>query len=57
MAIRVEFSHLSDEDFINGQKMFFNKVLNQKKIYEDDNLNKLFELTARKNLKKALEEF
>lgn len=56
-AIRAEFIHLSDFDFYNGQKLFFNKVLKQEKIFRHNMFYELFELPARRNLSLALREF
>lgn len=56
-AIRAEFSHLSDSDFYHGQKLFFNKVFKQEKIYQHETFYELFELSARRNLPVVLKEF
>lgn len=54
--IRLEYSHLSDEEFVAGRKEFFKKMLSRKSIYYTETFKDLFEEQARKNIEEYFNE-
>lgn len=56
LGIRLEFDHVSEEDWLKGRRNFLETMLNKPKIYRTIFFQKNFEEAARENLQKALEQ-
>ena len=53
-AVRQEFTHLTDEEFFNGQIKFLRSLLDRSRFYATDFFYERYEVTARKNLERYL---
>ena len=55
MAIRAEYSHVSDADFVAGRSKILESFLSRERIYETEFFSEL-EMEARKNIQQELAE-
>lgn len=56
MAIRKEYSHVNDRDFITGRSSILNGFLNRKRIFYTDFFFSKYELPARSNLTQTVQK-
>ncbi|MEM7193733.1 MAG: hypothetical protein AAF402_02200 [Pseudomonadota bacterium] len=54
VGVRRELSHLSDDDYLQGQNQFFERLIEKERIYHTDFFYNLYEASARKNITAVL---
>lgn len=55
-AVRAEYQHLSDQDFISGQKKFLSFLIGRPSIFSTEFFKSRYEAAARRNILRKLDE-
>ncbi|MCZ7596650.1 MAG: hypothetical protein M5U09_01245 [Gammaproteobacteria bacterium] len=53
--VRGECTHLTDEQYFQGQCEFLNRLLERERIYQTDLFHDLYEEQARRNIRRVVD--